>query len=165
MRPVKFSISTLSFAIALIAIDVTLVRCLFLHDRSLMVAVRCGLLMANLLAVAGYRLWARGGTGQPFLSGFVSFGLMATLLYQAGCILAPKAMDDHQASLAYPVALAIRGVLPYAFPSLENGYLYAKILFYAATIPAIAFVVGFPQLLFALLGGLIGWGTRRRTIA
>jgi hypothetical protein len=164
MRPVKFSISTLTFGIALIAIDVTLVRYLFLHDRSLIVAVRCGLLMANLLAVAGYRLWAGRGTEQPFLTGFVTFGLMATLLYQAGCVVAPKVMDDHQAGLAYPVALAIRRVLPSDFPTLGNGSLYAKILFYAATIPAIAFVVGFPQLLFALVGGLIRWRTRRPTI-
>ena len=164
MKPVKFSISTLTFAIALVAIDMTLVRYLFLHDRSLMVAVRCGLLMANVLAVAGYRLWARRGTGHPFLSGFVSFGLLAALLYQAGCVLAPKAMDDHQAGLAFPVALAIRRVLPNDFPFLDNGHLYAKILFYAATIPAIAVVVGFPQLFFALVGGLIRWTTGRPTI-
>ena len=164
MRPVKFSISTLTFAIALIAIDVTLVRYLFVHNRSLMVAVRCGLLMANLVPLAGYRLWARRGTEQPFHSGFVSVGLIAALLYQAGCILAPRAMDDHQAGLALPVALAIRGFLPNELPSFENGPLYANILFYAATIPAIAFVVGFPQLLFALLGGLIHWRTRRPTV-
>jgi hypothetical protein len=164
MRPVKISISMLVFTIALIALDMALVRYLFDHDRALMVSVRCGLLMANLLAVAGYRIWAKRGTGQPFLSGFVSFGLVAALLYQAGCVLAPKAMDDHQARLAFPVALAIRRVLPSNFPSLGNGYLYAKILFYATSIPAIAFVVGFPQLLVALFGGLIRWRTRRPTV-
>jgi hypothetical protein len=155
MRRFKFSISTLAFAIALFAIDVTLVRYLFIHDRSLMVTVRCGLLMANVLAVAGYRLWATRGAEQPFLGGFVVFGLMAALLYQAGRGLAPKMMDDHQAGLAFPVALAIRRVLPADFPSLRNGAQHARVLFYAATIPAIALVVGFPQLLFALVGGFI----------
>ena len=95
---------------------------------------------------------------------------MAALLYQAGCVFAPKVMENHQAGLAYPVALAIRRVLPTDFPALGNGSLYAKILFYAATIPAIAFMVGFPQSsnnqTLHLLGGTIRqagplWSGRR----
>jgi hypothetical protein len=161
MRPARFSILTLVFAVALIAIDIALVQELFIRSRLIMVSVRHGLLMVNVLAIAAYRIWAGRVTYRPFLSGFVAVGLATALVCQACCcILAPDAMYEYQARLAFPVALAINGFLP-RFSSAQNGHLYFKIFFYAATIPAIAVVVGLPQLLVALVGGLISWSLHR----
>jgi hypothetical protein len=162
MKAIRISLATLVFAIALIALDLALVRYLFGFGRPLMVSVRNGLLMANALPIAAYQLWVRRGQTHSFLTGFVAAGLAAALLCQACCwMLAPKAMDDYQARLVAPVAFAIHGVLP-QFESLGNGRFYYRILFYFATIPAIAAVVGLPQLLAALSGGLYWWKVQRR---
>ena len=57
MRLPRFSISALVFVVALIAVDFTMVHYLFIHSRPAMVAVRYGLLMVNVLAIAAYLLW------------------------------------------------------------------------------------------------------------
>jgi hypothetical protein len=157
----RFSIATLAFTVALIAVDIALIQDLFIHSRPMMVSVRYGLLMLNVLAIAAYRLWNAVGTHRPFLGGFVVSGLATALLCQAACLLAPETMYQWQARLALLVALKIHGFLPH-FSSTETGRLSFKILFYAATIPPIAVVMGLPQLLVALVGGLINWSLPRR---
>jgi hypothetical protein len=158
MRLPRFSISALVFAVALIAVDFTLVHYLFIHSHRAMVSVRYGLLMVNVLAIAVFLLWRGRGTRQPFLSGLVAVGMVTALICQACCwILAPEGMYQWQARLAFPVASNINDILPRR-PSTNNGYDYHRILFYAATIPPIAIVVGLPQLIVALVGGVIGVG-------
>jgi hypothetical protein len=127
----------------------------------MMVSVRYGLFMLNVLAIAAYRLWNARGTYRPLLGGIVVTGIATALLCQAGCILAPETMYQWQARMALPVALKIHEFLP-RFSSTETGRLYFKILFYAASIPPIAVVIGLPQLLVALVGGLINWSLPRR---
>jgi hypothetical protein len=156
--------ATLVFIVALIAVDVALVRYLFLHSRSLMVHVRFGFLMVNLLALASHRLWVRRAESQPFLLGFVTFGLATALLCQAGCILAPDAMYALQKGASYQVASFLNAEIHAYFRSLQGGSSF-RILFYAMSIPAIGAVVGLPQLLVALVGGLSVWWTRRPMVA
>jgi hypothetical protein len=153
--------ATIVFIVALIAVDAALVRYLFLHTRSLMVSVRFGFLMVNLLALASHRLWVRRGENRPFLLGFVAFGLVTALLCQAGCILAPDAMYALQQGPSYRVASFLNTELHAYFPSLQAGSSSFRFLFYATTIPAIGAVVGFPQLVVALAGGLSAWWMRR----
>jgi len=162
MRLARFSISALVFAVALIAVDIVLAQNLFVHSRPAMVSVRFGLLMLNILAIAVYQLWARRGTRRPFLIGLVAAGTAIALLCQASCwSFAPDTMDEWQARWALPVAARIIKYLP-RFSSVENGYRYFRILFYATTIPAIAIVVGLPQLIIAVVGGLISVGASLR---
>ena len=164
MKQARVSLATLFFAVALTAIDMALVRYLFAHNRPLMVSVRYGFLMANVLPIAAYLLWTRRSRSHPFLTGFFAAGLVATLFCQACCLLMFQRMDDFQADMAFPVALAINRALR-RVSLLSKGYLFYKSLFYAVTIPAIATVVGGPQLLVALVGGLIGWARSRQTAA
>jgi hypothetical protein len=164
VKKARISLTTLSFAVALVAIDMALVRYLFARNRPLMVFVRFGFLMANVLPITAYLLWTRRSGKHPFLTGFIAAGLVATLLCQACCLLAFPRMDEYQAEIALPAALAINRALR-RVSLLSNGYLYDKSLFYAVTIPAIATVVGAPQLLVALVGGLIGWARSRQTAA
>jgi hypothetical protein len=155
MRLPRFTISALVFAVALIAVDFTMVHYLFIHSRPAMVSVRYGLLMVNVLAIGVYRLWAGRGTRRSFLIGLVAVGTVTALLCQACCwVFTPDTMYEYQARLATPVASRIIKFLP-RISSVTNGNRYFRILFYAATIPPIAIVVGLPQLLVALVGGLI----------
>lgn len=163
MRRPRFSIAAILCATALVAFDLALVRSLFAGSRPLLVSVRFGLLMANVLPAAGYSLWAWRGRGRvrPFLLGFVAAGVTAALGGQAACLVAFPASDDYQARVALPVASSVHGLLRRVRP-LTARYLDDRTLFYAATIPAVAAAVGAPQLLIALAGGLVGLLTARR---
>jgi hypothetical protein len=74
VRLPRCSIAALVFAVALIAADIALVQNLFIHSRAAMVSVRYGLLMANVLAIADYRLWSGRGTRRPFSWRVISSG-------------------------------------------------------------------------------------------
>jgi hypothetical protein len=138
----RFRIASIMVVVAIAALNLVAIRAL-LGFRSLMgeLLILGALPMANVLAVSLIIGQRRPGN-RPFLLGFVPFGAMALALYVA-------------VGTAFPREIVKSCMIP------VNDYLvrviepHRPLLFIPAQTFAYVLILGLPQVVFALIGGLL----------
>jgi hypothetical protein len=98
MRSIRFSIASLTVAVAVVALDIVWLKSLLVTQRSIfgfaIEGMDMGLfLMASVLPFGIYPMLTRGGEERRFLVGFEVGGLAAALAYAVCAWLAPDALD------------------------------------------------------------------------
>lgn len=142
MKVPRFRIAWMMVFVGIAALDFAAIRALLEFDSRTSIALLAGMLpMANVLA--GGILIGRQHPGyRPFLRGFVPFGAMALTLCVVLIFLHDAAaLDDYRGLLSESRDMIVR----YA-PSFDTDLPRAFVI--------VAWV-GWPQLLFALIGGFL----------
>jgi hypothetical protein len=138
----RFRIASIMVVVAIVALNLVAIRVL-LGFRSLMgeLLILGALPMANVLAV-GLVIGQRRPGNRPFLLGFVPFGAMALAVYVA-------------TATSFPREIVVSCLTP------VNDYLesiigpHRPLLFIPAQTFVYVLMLGLPQLVFGLIGGIL----------
>jgi hypothetical protein len=142
VRVPRFRIASIMVVVAIAALNLVAIRTL-LGFRSLMgeLLILGALPMANVLAV-GLVIGQRRPGNRPFLLGFVPFGAMALALYVAMATSFPR---EIVVSCLTQVSNYLEGMIGAHRPLLVT----------AAQTFAYLLILGLPQVLLALIGGIL----------
>jgi hypothetical protein len=128
-------------------------------ERESVVTIRGILLMINVLGFGLYRLLAQAycGRGSPFLSRFVVVGFIATLVYFDCCQLLYDPVLRTQKWALAPIGVDACHIHFIDVPSLGMiGRITPQaVMISVALAPVVVTLVGLPQALVALVGGLL----------
>lgn len=162
MRRLRFSITDLWVVIAIVAFNCVVLDWAIL-DRESVVTIRGVLFMTNGVALGLYRLLATPGSRTPFFTGCVAAGAVAVLLYFDYCQLFYESALRTQKWALAPFGIDARHIDFIVIPSLGmTGKTTAQtVLISVVLTPLVVTVIGLPQLLLALAGGLL---TRRLSL-
>jgi hypothetical protein len=157
MRRLRLSIADLCVVNLLIALDAVLLGWAILERESVL-TIRGVLLMMNVLGFGLYRLLllAYRNEGSPFLTGFVVAGSVATLVYFDCCQLFYRPVLRTQKWTLAPIGVDACHIDFIDVPSLGmTGRITPKsVMCSVALAPVVVTLVGLPQLLVALVGGV-----------
>ena len=141
MRVPRFRIASIMVVVAIVALDFGIIRAMPVIPRPTSVLLVLGALpMANVLPVI-LLIGQRRRENLPFRLGFVSFGAMALALFVAITWFNPVEM-----------AILFTSLLDYVVQNIGSG---RPLLSVAAQALALVVTVGLPQVVFALIGGLL----------
>ena len=138
----RFRIAWVMVAIAIAALDFAAIRAFFVSGEVALLVLGA-LPMANILAVGILIAQQRPGS-RPFLLGFEAFGAMALALFVA-VVVASLFLDNYRLITSYltPVILSIeKSIGP------NRPFVFIPIGLFAMVV-----MLGWPQLVFALIGG------------
>jgi hypothetical protein len=135
------TIAWMMASVAIAALDFAAMRALFGFGPSTGELLTLGALpMANILAV-GFLIGYRCPGSRPFLLGFEAFGVVALAVYIALVISSPASQYSYMKPLIDPLERNIGRDRPFVF------------------LPIVCFVavvmLGWPQVIFALIGGFL----------
>ncbi len=162
MRAPRFTIRTLVFATALVALDFALSKAVL--ERRVVVSfwALSSFSTINILAIIGYRNLTRGSARRPFFLGFATFGAISLAIWLNCCARFDEVglgtlNDEWDPFLLTSVSRFFRGLfIDYGFTRLYQGIGYvACVLAYVFTVTAI------PHLAIAVAGGWLAVGLAR----
>lgn len=158
MRRPRLSLADLCVVNSLVALDSVLLGWAIL-GREGVLTIRGVLLMVNVLGFGLYRLLLlsyRNGRS-PFLTGFVVVGFIATLVYFDCCQLLYRPVLRTQKWALAPIGVDACHIhfIDVPSPGLTGRITPRSVMISVALAPVVVTLVGLPQLLVALVGGLL----------
>jgi hypothetical protein len=158
MRTTRPTIGSLGFVVLFLAVDLAVMRGVFLDDRPGPGAVFAFFLlpMVDALLIAAYRLGNPGGR-TPRAVGFLVAGSVATAWAYAGALLAPRAIEALIAHALRPPARALFAGLTNLLGDAAMGSRAIRLTIgvgFEVLAPAALFCG--PPLVVAMLGGWVG---------
>ena len=124
MKPPRFSLSHLLVVVAVVAVNLTLLRRVFFGPNNEVILEAAGvILMANILALGLYRILRCRGRGCPFTLGFVAGGLVAVIAHLACVRVFQERLSDAFIEIYLPIAFFLQERLmpPSSFGTPDRG--------------------------------------------
>lgn len=148
MRPIRFTIASLTVAVAVVGLDIVWLKSLWTTHRSMFGFAVEGLdmglfLMANILPFGLYPMLSRRGERRRFLAGFEVGGWAAVLASAGWAWLAPSSLERTARFILDPVWNLL-------FGWVRNNSIEGLVIMMSFLIIGL----GIPQLLFAVLFGV-----------